>query len=144
MSALRSPYPRKCISYGCTCSTKSATGSVGPPASRTIVFSPRSVSSFAAQPPLIPEPTTIASNFVVSAMGPSGRRLHRRVAVEASGHDHGLQDFLLHALAREVPVDHETLESRPRARLGRLLVQGLVERIQQRPPGVRRHLRERG
>src|SRR5215212_38468 len=32
------------------------------PRSSTRVFSPFSVSSFAAQPPLIPEPTTIASN----------------------------------------------------------------------------------
>jgi hypothetical protein len=29
-----------------------------------ITFNPRSVSSLAAQPPLIPEPTTIASNVL--------------------------------------------------------------------------------
>src|ERR1019366_2281119 len=137
-----SPYPRKCISYGCTCSTKSATGSVGPPASSTIVFSPRSVSSLAAQPPLIPEPTTIASNLVVSAIGTSGR-LHGRVAVEAPGHDDGVQDVLLHTLAREIAVDHESLEPRPRAGDGRLPVHGLVERVQQRLAGFGRHLRER-
>src|SRR5689334_5110947 len=37
------------------------------PRSSMIVFSPRSVNSFAAQPPLMPEPTTIASN-VLSAI----------------------------------------------------------------------------
>src|SRR6266404_8636861 len=38
------------------------------PASRTSVFNPFSVSSFAAQPPVIPEPTMIASNVFVAAM----------------------------------------------------------------------------
>src|SRR5688572_29329830 len=38
------------------------------PRSSTRVLSPFSVSSFAAQPPLIPEPTTIASNEFVSML----------------------------------------------------------------------------
>src|SRR5436189_1897875 len=38
------------------------------PRSSTSVFKPFSVSSFAAQPPLIPEPTTIASNEFCSML----------------------------------------------------------------------------
>ena len=49
------------------------------------------MSSFAAQPPLIPEPTTIASKFVDLSHGDapamSCALVHRRSAVEAAGHD---------------------------------------------------------
>src|SRR5688500_13294318 len=38
------------------------------PRSSTSVFSPRSVSSFAAQPPDMPEPTTMASNVFAVVM----------------------------------------------------------------------------
>src|SRR5215211_1836151 len=102
------------MSHGWTCSTKSVFGSTGPPASRTSVFRPRSVSSFAAHPPLIPDPTTIASKCVTSRMGISGRaRLldrHRRRAIELARHDLHFEHVLHHRLAREVPVDDEPLE----------------------------------
>src|SRR6516165_7573784 len=125
-SSLRSPSPRKCICHGWTCSTKSWFGSTGPPASSTRVLSPCSVSSLAAQPPDMPEPTTIASKCVVSRMvdsvglGARGRgaralRRHRRRAVEATRHHLDVEDVLHHALAREVAVDDEALEAPVRA-----------------------------
>src|SRR5215207_11028582 len=106
--------PRKCMSQGWTCSTKSVFGSTGPPASSTSVSSPRSVSSFAAHPPLMPDPTTIASKCVTSRMAVSRRaRLldrHRRRAVELARHDLHLEHVLHHRLAREVAMNDEPLE----------------------------------
>src|SRR5688500_16800554 len=58
------------------------------PRSSTSVFSPRSVSSFAAQPPDMPEPTTIASNVFAVAMSDRPRLLlgrERNVALISAG-----------------------------------------------------------
>src|SRR3954467_4583924 len=97
--------PRKCICHGWMCSAKSLFGSIGGPASSTIVLSPCSVSSFAAHPPLIPDPTTIASNSRDCCSPP--RELlamayarHRGGSVEPSGHHFIMKDVLHHPLAR--------------------------------------------
>src|ERR1039458_2231186 len=117
--ALRSPIPRKCIPQGCTCSTRSVAGSVGPPASSTSVRRPRSVSSFAAQPPLMPEPTTMASYRSALAMRPAAFHAYGCVTHKPPRHDLDFQHVLHHALTGEVAVQDEPLEAPVRAlRLG--------------------------
>src|ERR1700683_4990335 len=54
-------WPRYGICHGCMCSVKSLGVILGPASSRA-TRQPASVSRFAAQPPVAPEPTTTASN----------------------------------------------------------------------------------
>src|SRR5215831_20522789 len=86
-------------------------GSIGRPASRTIVRSPFSVSSLAAQPPEIPDPTTIAS-YVVARMreGESGRRREGHVAVVAVEEHPRLENVSLHPHRREIAVHGQRLD----------------------------------
>src|SRR5579872_2202692 len=64
---------------------------IGRSASRTSVFSPFSVNSLAVQPPVMPEPTTIASNVVCSlTSAPEPPRL--RVSLERVLHDWALHE----------------------------------------------------
>src|SRR5918995_278597 len=71
------------------------------PASRTRVRRPRSQSSFAAQPPLMPEPTTMASY---------SRASERNAAIEPARDHRVAGDLLHHALGSEVAVDGELLQ----------------------------------
>src|SRR5687767_13670559 len=99
------------------------------PASRTSVRSPRSLSSFAAHPPVIPEPTTMASySFALgtqpsSALFPMPAPLaprNRRVAVIPSGH-HVRTQLLRDANARGVVAPHrEEFEGREPVLVARL------------------------
>src|SRR5258705_12157213 len=73
-----------------------------------MVLSPCSVSSLAAQPPEIPEPTTIAS-YVMGAM--SDRRGEGHVALIAIEEHLRLEDVLIDELRSEVAVDREALQS---------------------------------
>src|SRR5258705_2208392 len=73
-----------------------------------MVFSPCSVSSLAAQPPEIPEPTTIAS-YVMGAM--SDRRGEGHVTLIAVEEHLRLEDVLIDELRSEVAVDREALQS---------------------------------
>src|SRR6266566_7416903 len=84
------------------------TGSIGRPASSTMVLSPCSVSSFAAQPPEIPEPTTIAS-YIMGAM--SDRRREGHVALIAVEEHLRLEDVLIDDLRSEVAVDRKSFQS---------------------------------
>src|ERR1041384_6399264 len=108
------------------------------PASSTSVRSPRSVSSFAAQPPLIPLPTTIASYVVdwgIARTHLTRRRRpgcwragasERNAAVEAAGDDRGRVDRRGDRLCGEEAEDDRFLElgirGFGRARLSRLAV----------------------
>src|SRR6266849_6118670 len=85
---------------------------MGRPASRTSVLSPFSVSSLAAQPPVIPEPTTIASYAVPGIFFSSGlfEICERRAAMQRTGDDFFAQ-FLLEAhLGRVIAGESQTLE----------------------------------
>src|SRR5580693_4089874 len=118
---LLSPSPRNGISHGGTCSTASRTGSTGRPASSTSVWSPRCVRSFAAQPPVMPEPTTIASKSCCSVRV-------RGIAVVAPRQGPvselaGFPDF-----RRVVPPDREVLEHGEPVAFGRLVVEALDDR----------------
>src|SRR5581483_6018140 len=98
-----SPSPRNGISHGGTCSTASRTGSTGRPASSTSVCRPRCVRSFAAQPPVIPDPTTIASNVRRSAG-------IRGVAIVPPGHRPIPELPCLRGFGRVVSPDCQVLE----------------------------------
>src|ERR1043166_5310510 len=74
-----------------------------------MVRSPFSVSSFAAQPPEIPEPTTMAS-YVAGVTG-SGGRSERHVAVVAVEEHPRLQDVPLHRPGGEIAVHRERLQT---------------------------------
>src|ERR1700674_5064563 len=88
---------------------------MGPPASSTSVLSPASASSFAAHPPVMPEPTTMASKSYCAAFKswPPSCRARRRdmhVGVESARQDHELEDVLLHRFAGEVAVNDQFLD----------------------------------
>src|SRR5438105_1976970 len=97
---------------------------MGRPASSTIVRSPFSVSSFAAQPPEIPEPTTMASN--VNVVMASGGWSEGQVAVIAVEEDPRLEHVVVDLLRREVAVHRELLET-PESESGafRILARGV-------------------
>src|SRR5579859_999502 len=76
---------------------------MGGPASRSNVLRPRSVSSFAAQPPEIPEPTTMASYSEDAALGVG-------TAVVPAGNDGRVDEPLRHGLGSEVREHHQLLE----------------------------------
>src|SRR5579872_90494 len=76
---------------------------MGGPASRSSVLRPRSVSSFAAQPPEIPEPTTMASYSEDAALGVG-------TAVVPSGNDGRVDQALRHGLGGEVREHHHLFE----------------------------------
>src|SRR6266852_4039989 len=85
---------------------------MGRPASRTSVLSHFSVSSLAAQPPVIPEPTTIESYAVPGIFFSSGlfEICERRAAMQSTGDDFFAQ-FLLEAhLGRVIAGESQTLE----------------------------------
>src|SRR6266700_7524169 len=84
-------------------------GSIGRPASSTMVRSPFSVSSFAAQPPEIPEPTTMAS-YVAVVTG-SGGRSEGHVALVAVEEHPGLQEVPLHRPGGKIAVHRERLQT---------------------------------
>src|SRR6266480_669198 len=71
------------------------------PASSTSVRSPFSVNSLAAHPPVMPEPTTIAS-YSLDGDG----------AIVTSRDDRYFQHFRHHDLGGEIPVDHERFQLR--------------------------------
>src|SRR5437868_2279757 len=75
---------------------------IGGPASSTRVRRPRSLSSLAAQPPLMPEPTTIASYSTAA--------LDRDAAIESAGNHLVMNHVLHHDLRGEVAVDRELLQ----------------------------------
>src|SRR6266446_1935982 len=82
------------------------------PASRTSVLSPFSVSSLAAQPPVIPEPTTIASYAVPAIFFSSGlfEICERHAAMQSTGDDFFAQFLLETHLGRVIAGESQTLE----------------------------------
>src|SRR5438046_3263182 len=84
---------------------------MGGPASSTRVFRPFSASSFAAHPPEMPEPTTIAS---YARDGGSDRD----TAIVSSGNDGSLDQVLGHGFGGEVGEYREVLQH-PEGALGR-------------------------
>src|SRR6266404_2131092 len=101
---------------------------MGRPASSTIVLSPCSVSSFAAQPPEIPEPTTIAS-YVRGAM--SDHRSERHVTLIAVEEHLRFENVLIDELRSEITVDREAFQSPERESRAGFICSRSVERRQQ-------------
>src|SRR6185312_6565923 len=84
------------------------------PASKTRTLSPFSVSSLAAQPPVIPEPTMIASYVFAGMSSPLGLLLsQRRATVICTRHDFEAELFGESDFRRVVAVDGDAFEDVP-------------------------------
>src|SRR5258708_32648346 len=113
---------------------------MGRPASRTIVRSPFSVSSFAAHPPEMPEPTTIAS-YVAVGMPSDGRSEGHAALIAVKEHPR-LEDVHLYRHRREVPVHRERLQTSEREPGAGLVGPRRVERRHERRLLGRRQIDE--
>src|SRR5215475_3058529 len=84
------------------------------PASRTRTLRPFSVSSLAAQPPVIPDPTMIASYVFAGMSSPLGLLLgQRRATVICTRHDFQAELLRESDFGRVVTVDSDAFEDVP-------------------------------